>query len=607
MLGRMRLASAARGEVNPDGRLQRSAKVEREKIALRKCQVYLITLYGRLGETLPHKYRGKFSKRRKRRMEGLDPYGSSSSDDDGEIVPEECEHDAIKSEVFADTAMFTRLVETSFGENIADLPLRFLPPGTAHDLFLDMVAGFSDKSATPSYATFMKAWNLFKPILKFRSKGDFQDCDRCVELKRAVKLGKKTSIKNVYEATLKLKEHYKQVGISREIEESLRKTPPSAPHPVLVVLTDGMDQAKWAIPRFSGWRAAKRFASLSRPKVIVQGVWCCYFGFHVFIGDCIQQHDSSFIFECLARALERIAAISRRKQISVPPEILLWTDNTSRENKNSTVFLNLSLLVARGQFRCATMANHPKGHSHNCLDQVFGVLSRTFQYVDRLDDIGSVKEALQNILGKDSLRDFLNVPEVTVEVLNGCRDWKGWISGLGTSLEGGMRDDMTGLHCWMFMSRRDVPASHNVIDAPGHAPHPCDVVLLAKQWVWDTALSQPPLVILPYQRAMAFLQRSPVPTDLRHPKPPDQNGEPWLKCAQALLRCYEREQVQRSVKYILSLAKGERGLDRNFPQLAWMESCRGWSDVESLLQYDSGILAHMLPAARVAVRFRREQ
>ena len=50
--------------------------------------------------------------------------------------------------------------------------------------------------------------------------------------------------------------------------------------------------------------------------------------------------------------------------------------------------------------------------------------------------------------------------------------------------------------------------------------------------------------------------------------------------------------------------QGERGRDVNFPPLPWMESCKGWPDVENLIPYDCGIIAHMLPAARVVARIR---
>ena len=49
-----------------------------------------------------------------------------------------------------------------------------------------------------------------------------------------------------------------QVTLSREIEASLRRTPPSAAKPILL-MTDGMGQAHCAIPRLPSWKAAKKF------------------------------------------------------------------------------------------------------------------------------------------------------------------------------------------------------------------------------------------------------------------------------------------------------------------------------------------------------------
>lgn len=527
----------------------------REKQMSRKCRLYLVTLYCRLGETLPHKYRGKFSKRRQKRMSGIDPYGSSSSSDN-EIITDQQESEAVKAEVFADNTHFARMVESGCGEHLADLPLRFLPPGNVRDLHLDMVSAIGNSSDRPSYMTFLRAYKDFSNILKFRSKGDFQDCDTCAAKKQAIKSAKRSGYRELYKATMELQQHYKEVTLSREIEASLRSTPPSAAKPILLIQTDGMDQAHWAIPRLPGWKAGKRFSNLARPKVIVQGAWCYYFGFHVVLGDATQAHDSNYIMEVLARVLEHVASVSRRRQIPVPEELCLWTDNTPRENKNQTVLMNLALLCGRGQFKTCTLANHIKGHSHNALDQVFGCLSRSFQHVDRLEDIYGVKRSIETILNKDSLRSFLAVPEVSVEVLEGVRDWSAYAQDLSVKLAGGMRDDATGIHCWMFLPRKDVPATYNIAPVDGFAPHPCDVVLLTKRYVWDSRLSQPPILVLPYERAKGFVTRFPVPTKLRPPKTPENHAETWLKVAKALLDCYDLQQVQRSVKYILSLARG---------------------------------------------------
>ena len=160
----------------------------REKQMSRKCRLYLVTLYCRLGETLPHKYRGKFSKRRQKRMSGIDPYGSSSSSDN-EIITDQQESEAVKAEVFAH---FARMVESGCGEHLADLPLRFLPPGNVRDLHLDMVSAIGNSSDRPSFLTFLRAYKDFSNILKFRSKGDFQDCDTCAAKKQAIKSAKRS-------------------------------------------------------------------------------------------------------------------------------------------------------------------------------------------------------------------------------------------------------------------------------------------------------------------------------------------------------------------------------------------------------------------------------
>ena len=84
-LGKVRVNSAALGKLRADLRLNSSRSGEKRALptpALKKCHLYLSTLYGRLGETLPHRFHGKFCKRKGRRHQGVDAYGSSSSDEE---------------------------------------------------------------------------------------------------------------------------------------------------------------------------------------------------------------------------------------------------------------------------------------------------------------------------------------------------------------------------------------------------------------------------------------------------------------------------------------------------------------------------------------------
>ena len=60
----------------------------------------------------------------------------------------------------------------------------------------------------------------------------------------------------------------------------------------------------------------------------------------------------------------------------LPPILYIQLDNTARENKNSTVFGYLSMLVKQGVFRKVKVNFLLVGHTHDHIDQMFSTFSR---------------------------------------------------------------------------------------------------------------------------------------------------------------------------------------------------------------------------------------
>lgn len=197
------------------------------------------------------------------------------------------------------------------------------------------------------------------------------------------------SLSQVLTATKALKEHRADVAKSRALEEALRTTWPAVGQkPILCLMTDGMDQAHWAVPRLPKWRGPKKFAEgkIRRPRCKVQGAWCFFYNIHIVVADPVMPHDSSFTAEVVMRTLERCRVVAQEKGLPYPRELCLWTDNTVRENKNVCILLLLASMVGRAQFDLTMLLNHQKGHTHNILDQCFGIVARCFQSIDTLED-----------------------------------------------------------------------------------------------------------------------------------------------------------------------------------------------------------------------------
>ena len=213
-------------------------------------------------------------------------------------------------------------------------------------------------------------------------------------------------------------------------------------------------QAHWVLPRWPSHRAPHDWQKYMRPRAKVQGVWVYFIEVTFFIADPVMPHDSSMIVEVIAQCLERVDEICRERNIARPTEFVLWTDNTSRENKNSTMMAYLAHLVSKGMFTCASLMNLPKGHTHNILDQLFGVISRAMKTVHTLRDLDELAEQSESFLQRPALREWFG-PDTRVrcKLLLSVRNWTAFYEQLHISYEGGMRWDVTATHCVSAMVR----------------------------------------------------------------------------------------------------------------------------------------------------------
>jgi hypothetical protein len=69
---------------------------------------------------------------------------------------------------------------------------------------------------------------------------------------------------------------------------------------------------------------------------------------------------------------------------------ILEVDNTVRENKNRNVLLWAALLVGRLDFTISGVCSFRKGHTHDLMDQIFGLLAKAVKNIDEMEDAESV-------------------------------------------------------------------------------------------------------------------------------------------------------------------------------------------------------------------------
>jgi len=293
--------------------------------------------------------------------------------------------------------MFTRYVETGLGRDIANLCLRYLPPGSISYIY-------AIYSVQPGrHAKYWTFWNEFtshwKNTLRFRQPSDFSDCRTCASLKH--RLEHCTSLHERAEVARDLADHRENIAYGRDLEEVLRTTPPyGVAKPILAVFTDGMANTHWCIPRLRKHRGAKTLSALPRPRCKVQGVWAFYYGVHLYVADSTMPHDADMTCEVVARVLEQCKEVAALRGHELAEEVVFWTDGTTRENRNNTFLQFIAFLRSSGMFKSSGRMQHDMGHTHNIVDQLYGIIKRAFQYVDQLEDLDAIVDALQSIMAR---------------------------------------------------------------------------------------------------------------------------------------------------------------------------------------------------------------
>ena len=89
----------------------------------------------------------------------------------------------------------------------------------------------------------------------------------------------------------------------------------------------------------------------------------------------------------------------QQKGVELPSELCVWSDNTVKENKNPCVLCWMQWLVATQKFKICSLIT---GHTHNALDQLYGLLATAFRYVDDLFDPDDVVQQISTQLALGS-------------------------------------------------------------------------------------------------------------------------------------------------------------------------------------------------------------
>ncbi len=247
---------------------------------------------------------------------------------------------------------------------------------------------------------------------------------------------------------------------------------------VLLVRSDGLDQAKHKVPR--SLVQSKTFSELVRPACHVMMTWCHGFSFQFGIADPDCFKDSSYHMDALARSMSVIYDQVK----GLPKHYFHIMDNTSSSNKNQFMMKWFIKLVMMGVFQTATALFPIKGHTHGPLDAVGGhaVVRCSHETFETSDELVTV---YNNFLQQASFER--GTFDSSAYKQDDAADWHPWVNEVPLNFK-----YLTGPrapHGFRFLKRKHLNPSEAAIPDDtmpyGQTQGPDDVMMLTYNYMSD--------------------------------------------------------------------------------------------------------------------------
>ena len=417
---------------------------------------------------------------------------------------------------------------------VTSWPPRFLQHGYLHHLWWHFLAWWlslhdaasCQPEQMPAYSTFWRAWqDKWRLVLHFRKSSSHSQCTQCFQYQQALHTGDgSVASKKIIAANWRV--HLQQQYHDRLLYWHLRwfsrqyRVQRCQTRSVLTIIIDSMDKSKFVWPQYS-FRKPKVLDQLQRPRMVctlaIAHGWTCDF---YLTDDEVLSHGASHYCEVLERTLSRVAEIAERDGILMPRHLVIQSDNTTSQAKNSLVGQFLATLVAAGKFETATLNFLPVGHTHEDVDLAFGILLERVlkRYRVQCPDELATMIAVEMASWAGSRGE-----ECHCTVLLRIRDFKGWMWPEGVHIH----------NCWV--TRKDISAPHSFAYKRRHGltdsellavsqiseanADDTDVWCIVKERMHSLHPNGPPTLVLPRDRWLALLTPAPMHWEAATPFP----------------------------------------------------------------------------------------
>lgn len=243
---------------------------------------------------------------------------------------------------------------------------RFLPNSTLTSLYWLMVSQQSLESGgekhIPSWSTFQRAWtSVWHHYLKFREKKQHADCRHCFRWRELI--ARCSDVPGRVNLAREWRLHLRATYHDRMIYWWCRY---ASRHnlDVLTIIIDSMDKAKLAWPQWPWGIIDKVLDKIRRPRVILTAAIAHGYGVFLYVADEELSHGSDAFCDVLARVLEFVARKCRELGQQFPRHLVVQSDNTTAQAKNTYVAMFLAYLVAKYKFATTNLLFLQVGHTH---------------------------------------------------------------------------------------------------------------------------------------------------------------------------------------------------------------------------------------------------
>ena len=386
------------------------------------------------------------------------------------------------------------------------VPKRYLNPGTFEDLWMMHQGTGGGVGRSTLYRVWKERWARFLP---FRNVGQGKRCKVCARISeervRATTLQEKADI--IDEKSAHVQEVMADRNVSsrgaRMAERDAQSPTPDGQGQVLKVVIDGMDQAKFKCPR--NLASSAELECLWRPQLHVVGAIVHGHVEAYYIMDADLAKDANMNCTVLSRTFDvvHVKASKPGSGHALPRNLIVSADNTARESKNQH-FANFSgYLVGTERFDCVENQFLKTGHTHNELDQRFSSVATALSRAPSLEDKEEFAEWIRSKVKPAAGRTL------HVEVLDTTYDFQSWFYGLDAKISGlaSTHFEPDTCHVWRFIRRSLVPTLETDVHHElweGLAPQDADVIMIVKESMSATHMSQPPVLFQPHAESCAL-------------------------------------------------------------------------------------------------------